>query len=180
MDRVLAQRTKGQANPDLLDAFFDFLAAEGGSVPAIYEHHSEKDMTLALRQPWCGIGSDGLAYAIEGPLRRGHPHPRSFGTFPRVLGVYVRELGVLRLEDAVRKMTWMNAQKLGLRDRGLLRSGNVADVTVFDPRRVIDRATYTQPFQYSEGIEYVLVNGTLVLDQGKHTDARPGRALRRQ
>lgn len=178
MDRLLAQRTKEHPTPDLLDAFFDFLLDEGGSVPAIYEHHSEKDMNLALRQPWCGIGSDGLAYATEGVLRRGHPHPRSFGTFPRVLGVYVRELGLLRLEDAVRKMTSMNAQKLGLADRGLLRLGFVADVTVFDPERIIDRATYTQPFQYSEGIEYVLVNGTLVLDQGKHTGARPGVALR--
>jgi N-acyl-D-amino-acid deacylase len=179
MDRLLAQRTKPKPAADLLDAYFDFLVEEGGSVPTIYEHHTEKDMTLALRQPWCGIGSDGLAYSIEGPLRRGHPHPRSFGTFPRVLGVYVRQLGLLRLEDAVRKMTSMNAQKLGLPDRGLLHTGKVADITVFDPERVIDRATYEQPFRYSEGVEYVVVNGTLVLDRGKHTGARPGVALRR-
>ena len=83
-------------------------------MPTVYEHHTEKDMNLALVQPWCSIGSDGLAYAIEGPLRRGNPHPRSFGTFPRVLGVYVRERGLLRLEDAVRKMTSLNAAKLGL------------------------------------------------------------------
>jgi N-acyl-D-amino-acid deacylase len=178
MDRLLAQRTKSKTPADLLDTFFDFLAAEGGSVPAIYEHHSEKDMQLALAQPWCGIGSDGLAYSLEGPLRRGHPHPRSFGTFPRVLGVYVRQLGLLRLEDAVRKMTSLNARKLGLTDRGLLLPGNVADVTLFDPERVIDHATYTQPFQYSTGIAYVLVNGTLVLDHGNQTGARPGRALR--
>src|SRR5262249_38388036 len=83
MDRVLTLRTKGkQPAPDALDVFFDFLIEEGGSVPTIYEHHTEKDMQLALVQPWCGIGSDGLAYAVEGPLRRGHPHPRSFGTFP--------------------------------------------------------------------------------------------------
>jgi N-acyl-D-aspartate/D-glutamate deacylase len=179
MDRVLAQRTKSKSADELLDAFFDFLVQEGGSVPTIYAHHSEKDMNLALKQPWCGIGSDGLAYAIDGPLRRGHPHPRSFGTFPRVLGVYVRELKLVSLEDAVRKMTSMNAQKLGLTDRGQLRVGNVGDITVFDPERVIDRATYTEPFQYSEGIEYVIVNGTVVLDQGKHTGARPGLALRR-
>ena len=96
-----------------------------------------------------------------------------------MLGVYVRQQGLLRLEDAVRKMTSLNAQKLGLHDRGLLRAGNVADITVFDPERVIDRATYTEPFQYSEGIEYVIVNGELVLDHGKHTGARPGVALRR-
>jgi N-acyl-D-aspartate/D-glutamate deacylase len=179
MDRLLAQRTKNQAPGDLLDAFLDFLVAEGSSVPAIYEHHSEKDMRLALQQPWCGIGSDGLAYAVEGPLRRGHPHPRSFGTFPRVLGVYVRQTGLLRLEDAVRRMTSLNARKLGLHNRGLLQPGQVADLTLFDPERVIDRSTYTQPFQYSEGIEYVVVNGTVVLDRGRPTAARPGRALRR-
>jgi N-acyl-D-amino-acid deacylase len=131
-------------------------------------------------QPWCSIGSDGLALAVEGPLRRGHPHPRSFGTFPRVLGVYVRERHLLTLEDAVRKMTSLNASKLGLADRGLLRPGQYADVTVFDPEKVIDKATYLDPFQYSEGILHVVVNGQLVLDQGRPTDVRPGRALRHQ
>jgi N-acyl-D-aspartate/D-glutamate deacylase len=135
-------------------------------------------MNLALAQPWCSIGSDGSAYAIEGPLRRGYPHPRNFGTFPRVLGVYVREQGLLRLEDAVRKMTALNASKLGLRDRGLLREGFFADITVFDPQRVIDRSTYENPFEYSEGIDYVIVNGEVVLDQGKHTGKRPGKVLR--
>src|SRR5262249_34963294 len=149
---------------------------EGGSVPTVYAHHTQKDMRLALVQPWCSIGSDGLAYATEGPLRRGNPHPRSFGTFPRVLGVYVRELGLLRLEDAVRKMTSLNAAKIGLSDRGLLRAGMYADVTLFDPAKVIDRATYMHPFQYPEGIPYVIVNGVVVHDQGKHTGAKPGRA----
>jgi N-acyl-D-amino-acid deacylase len=154
------------------------LIEEGGSVSTVYDHHTEKDMNLAMAQPWCSIGSDGLAYATEGPLRRGHPHPRSFGTFPRVLGVYVRQIGLLRLEDAVRKMTSQNATKLGLTERGLLRPGNYADITLFDSERVLDRATYTDPFQYSDGIETVIVNGQIVLDQGKHTGARPGRALR--
>jgi len=113
-------------------------------------------------------------------LRRGYPHPRNFGTFPRVLGVYVRERGLLRLEDAIRKMTSLNAGKLGLRDRGLLRAGTFADVTIFDPDRVRDRSTYEDPFRYAEGIEHVIVNGQLVLDKGKPTDARPGRALRHQ
>jgi N-acyl-D-aspartate/D-glutamate deacylase len=137
-------------------------------------------MNLALVQSWCSIGSDGSAYATEGPLRRGHPHPRNFGTFPRVLGVYVRQRGLLRLEDAVRKMTALNAAKLGLHDRGLLRPGQWADLTLFDPERIIDRATYTEPFQYSDGIEYAIVNGQVVLDRGRHTGARPGRALRHQ
>jgi N-acyl-D-aspartate/D-glutamate deacylase len=179
MDRVIALRSKGKdPAPDPLDVLFDVLVEEGGSVPTVYAHHSEKDMQRALVQPWCSVGSDGSALATEGPLRRGNPHPRSFGTFPRVLGVYVRELKVLRLEDAVRKMTSLNAAKVGLADRGLLRPGAFADVTVFDPERVADRATYSEPFRYAEGIEYVVVNGQLVVDGGKHTGARPGRALR--
>jgi N-acyl-D-aspartate/D-glutamate deacylase len=179
MDRILAQRIKGkQPPPELLNEFFDLLIEEGGSLPAIYEHHTEKDMNLALVQPWCSIGSDGIALATEGPLRRGHPHPRSFGTFPRILGVYVRQRSLLGLEEAVRKMTSQNAIKLGLLNRGLLRPGTYADITVFDPNKVIDRATYADPFQYSTGIEHVIVNGQVVLDRGRHTGARPGRALR--
>jgi N-acyl-D-aspartate/D-glutamate deacylase len=179
VDRVLAEKARGKTPaPDLLDVFFDLLIEQGGSIPTVYAHHTDKDMELALVQPWCSIGSDGSAYAVEGPLRRGNPHPRSFGTFPRVLGVYVRDRQLLRLEDAVRKMTSLNADKLGIMDRGLLRPGMFADVTVLDPERVIDRATYVQPFQYSVGIEHVIVNGKLVLDRGQHTGAKPGRALR--
>lgn len=179
MDRVLAARTKGKQAPDLVDELLDFLIENGGSVPAIYAHHTEKDMQLVMQQPWCGIGSDGLAYAVEGPLRRGNPHPRSFGTFPRVHGVYVRKLKLFSLEEAIRKMTSLNAAKIGLQDRGLLRVGYAADITLFDPERVIDKATYADPFQYSAGIEYVIVNGELVLQRGRHTGALPGRALRR-
>jgi N-acyl-D-aspartate/D-glutamate deacylase len=180
MDRVFASRSSEPARGEAgLNQLFDFLLENGGSVPTVYEHHTEADMNLALRQPWCSIGSDGSALAVEGPLRRGNPHPRSFGTFPRLLGVYVREKKLLRLEDAVRKMTSLNAEKLGLTDRGLLRPGFRGDVTVFDPERVIDRATYADPFQYSEGIEYVCVNGKLVLDHGRHTGLKPGRALRK-
>jgi N-acyl-D-aspartate/D-glutamate deacylase len=180
MDKVLAARAEGKATPpDPLDELFDLLVEEHGSVPTIYAHHTEPDMVLALRQPWCSIGSDGSALATDGPLRRGHPHPRNFGTFPRVLGVYVRDRHLLTLEDAIRKMTSLNAAKLGLRDRGTLRPGAFADVTIFDPTRVIDRSTYEEPFQYSEGVEYVLVNGAVVLDHGRPTAARPGRAVRR-
>jgi N-acyl-D-aspartate/D-glutamate deacylase len=178
MDRVLSLRSKEGRTADPLDELFDMLVEHDGSVGAVYAHHTEEDMKLAMLQPWCSIGSDGSALAISGPLRRGNPHPRNFGTFPRVLGVYVREGKLLRLEDAVRKMTSLNAAKLGIHDRGLLRPGNYADVTLFDPERVIDRSTYTQPFQYSEGIAYVIVNGQVVLDRGTHTGARPGRALR--
>jgi N-acyl-D-aspartate/D-glutamate deacylase len=179
MDQVIAAKSKDK-NPiaDPLDVFFDFLIENDGSVSTVYAHHTEKDMNLALTQSWCSIGSDGSAYAIEGPLRRGYPHPRNFGTFPRVVGVYVRERNLLRLEDAVRKMTSLNATKLGLRDRGLLREGMFGDITIFDPERVIDQSTYEDPFRYNEGIEYVIVNGQVVLDRGKHTGARPGKVLR--
>lgn len=173
MDRVIASK-----GGEPLDVLFDLLIENGGSVSTVYAHHTEEDMNLALAQLWCSIGSDGSAYAIDGPLRRGHPHPRNFGTFPRVLGVYVRERGLLLLEDAIRKMTSLNAAKVGLRERGLLKPGYFADITIFDPARVIDRSTYTDPFQYSEGIEYVLVNGQLVLERTKHPAVRPGRALR--
>jgi N-acyl-D-aspartate/D-glutamate deacylase len=180
MDRVIAAKTKDkQPVPDPLDVLFDLLIETDGSVPTVYEHHTEKDMNLALKQPWCSIGSDGSAYAIEGSLRRGHPHPRNFGTFPRVLGVYVREKNLLTLEDAVRKMTSLNAAKIGQPNRGILRPGAFADVTIFDAEKVIDRSTYENPFQYSEGIEYVIVNGKLVLDKGKPTGEKPGRAVKR-
>jgi N-acyl-D-amino-acid deacylase len=180
MDKILAGRARdGKPAPDPLDTLFDFLVEEGGSIPTIYAHHTEEDMNLALAQAWCSVGSDGLAYSVVGPLRRGQPHPRSFGTFPRVLGVYVRDRGLLRLEEAVRKMTSLNAAKLGIRDRGLLREGCFADFTVFDPAKVIDRATYLEPFQYPDGIDYVIVNGAVTVEKGKHTGARAGRVLRR-
>jgi len=180
MDRVMDFRTKGRKDADRLEELFDILLEEGGSVSTVFAHHTEDDMNLALQQPWCSVGSDGSAYAIEGPLRTGNPHPRNFGTFPRVLGVYVRESGLLRLEDAVRKMTSLSAAKVGLLDRGILRVGMAADVTVFNPETVIDQATYTEPFQYNVGIQHVIVNGQLVLKDNKHTGERPGRALRRQ
>jgi N-acyl-D-aspartate/D-glutamate deacylase len=175
MDKILAQRN---ATADPLGGMFDFLLEENGSIPTIYAHHTEEDMNLALSQPWCSIGSDGLAHATEGPLRRGRPHPRSFGTFPRVLGVYAREKKLLTLEDAVRKMTSLSAAKIGLRDRGLLKAGSFADIVLFDAARVIDKATYLDPFHYPEGIEVVIVNGEVTIDHGRHTGARGGRVLR--
>jgi N-acyl-D-aspartate/D-glutamate deacylase len=156
------------------------LIEQNGSVSTVYAHHTESDMNVALSQPWCSIGSDGSALAVEGPLRRGNPHPRNFGTFPRVLGRYAREQKLLTLEDAVRKMTSLNAAKVGLFDRGIIRPGLAADITLFDPETVIDHATYTDPFHYNTGIEYVIVNGHVVLDRAQHTGARPGKVLRRR
>ena len=179
MDRVFSLRHPNRKNLDFLEDFMDLLIEEGGSVSTVYAHHTEKDMNLALQQPWCSVGSDGSAYAIEGPLRRGNPHPRNFGTFPRVLGRYVREQKLLTLENGVRKMTSLNAAKVGLQQRGMLKEGYFADITIFDPQKILDQATFTKPFQYPTGIKTVIVNGNVVLLDDKHTDATPGRVLRK-
>jgi N-acyl-D-amino-acid deacylase len=162
---------------DPVAVFFDVLLEENGSVPTVFFHHSEQDMQLVLKQPWTSIGSDGTAVSIDGPTGKTHPHPRYYGTFPRVLGRYVRELKVIALAEAVKKMTSMNADKIGIKDRGRLAEGKAADITIFDPNTVIDRATYEQPHQYPVGIRYVIVNGQLTVDDGKHTGALAGRVV---
>src|SRR4051794_7464658 len=162
---------------DPLDVLFKVLVENGGSIPTVYFHHDENDMRFALKQPFASVGSDGTAMATEGPTSEGHPHPRWFGTFPRVLGRYVRDEKVLSLEEAIRKMTSANAAKVRQYDRGVLKPGLWADITIFDANRIIDQATYDQPHQYATGVEYVIVNGAVVLDRGTHTGARPGRML---
>ncbi len=175
MNQVIAALNKPP-----IDVLFELLEANGGSVPTVYFHHAEKDMRFALQQAFVSIGSDGTAVATEGPLSAGHPHPRYYGTFPRILGRYVRDEHVLTMEEAIRKMTSANAAKIGILDRGILRPGMMADVTVFDAARIIDNATYEKPHQYGTGVEYVIVNGKLVLEHGRHTGARPGTILKRQ
>ena len=159
------------------DVLFDVLIEEDGSVPTVFFHHSEQDMQLVMKQPWTSIGSDGSAVSPEGPSGRSNPHPRYYGTFPRVLGRYVRELKVLSLPEAVRKMTSLNADKIGIKGRGRLEAGKFADVTIFDQGRVIDRATFESPHQFPTGIPYVIVNGVVVIDNEQHTGALPGRVL---
>jgi len=159
------------------DVLFDVLLEEGGSVPTVFFHHSEPDMQLILKQPWTSIGSDGSAVSPDGPTGRTHPHPRYYGTFPRVLGRYVRELKVITLTEAVKKMTSMNADKLGITDRGRLKEGLAADVTIFDPDRVLDRATFEQPHQFPVGIKYVIVNGVVTVDNEQHTGALAGQVI---
>ncbi|HSL69273.1 MAG TPA: amidohydrolase family protein, partial [Longimicrobiales bacterium] len=148
---------------------------EKGGCQGVFHAINEEDLQRILRHSATMIASDG-----EVPvLGRGHPHPRSYGTFARVLAVYVRERNVLTLEEAVRKMSAYPAQRLGLTDRGVLRPGLKADLVVFDPARVRDAATFEQPHQYAEGVSFVLVNGELVMDAGAITAARPGKVLRR-
>lgn len=163
---------------DPVDVFFDLLLEEKGSVPTVYFHHSEKDMTYAMKQPYVSIGSDGAAMAAEEAKTRLQPHPRSYGTFPRVLGRYVREQQAISLEEAIKKMTSMNAEKINIPQRGLLKEGYWADITLFDPKTVADRATYESPHQYPLGIPYVIVNGEVVLDNQRHTGSRPGKVIR--
>jgi N-acyl-D-amino-acid deacylase len=161
-----------------IDVLFELLENNNGSVPTVYFHHSEQDMRYALAQPWVSVGSDGTAVTEEGPLAAGNPHPRYFGTFPRVLGRYVREEKLITLEEAIRKMTSANAAKIHQDDRGLLRPGMAADVTVFNAATIKDTATYEKPHQYAVGVEYVIVNGKVVLERGRHTGARPGAILK--
>jgi len=159
------------------DAVFDLLLDEDDPIPTVYFLMDEADVRTAMRIPWVSIGSDGEAVRPDGLLGRGRPHPRWYGTFPRILGKYVREQNVLSLEQAINKMTLLNAEKLGISDRGRIARGKKADVTIFNASRVIDRATFEDPHQYPVGIEYVIVNGTVVIDRGNHLGAKPGRVL---
>ncbi len=162
---------------DPVETMFDVILEEKGQTPTVFFHHSEADMRLALKQPWTSIGSDGAAVNPDGPTGVPHHHPRYYGTFPRILGRYVREEKVLELPEAVYKMTALNADKLGIRDRGRLKEGNWADITLFNARMVIDQATFEKPKQYPIGIPYVIVNGKIVLDRGRHTGNLPGRIV---
>ena len=157
----------------------DLLLEDEGQTWIVAFGMSEEDVQRVMRSPYMMVGSDGRAISPHGVLGKGKPHPRYYGTFPRILGRYVRELGVLTLEEAVRKMTSAPARRLGLWDRGLIRPGFKADITIFNPDTIIDKATFMEPHQYPEGIEYVIVNGTVVIDEGEHTGALPGRVLRR-
>lgn len=157
-----------------IDVLFQMLIDNRGAVPALYYHHTEEDMTYAMKQPFVSFGSDGRAVTVD---VAGRPHPRYFGTYARIMGRYVREQKLITLEAAVRKATSQNAAKVRLYDRGLLRPGMWADVTVFNPDTIIDRATFENPQQYSTGVEYVIVNGHVVIDKGEHTGARPGAVL---
>jgi N-acyl-D-amino-acid deacylase len=163
---------------DPIEAALELIADEAGKAYMVLFQLDEADLRRVLAHPRVMVGSDGSALAPYGELGEGKPHPRSYGTFPRVLAEYVREQRLLTLAQAVHKMTGMPARRLGLRDRGVLRPGARADLVVFDPRRVADRATYEEPHAYPEGIEHVLVNGRFVIRDGEHTGNLPGRVLR--
>ena len=161
-----------------LDALLDFILADRGQTGAIYFMMNEDDLRAALQAPFVKICTDSGARATDGPLAGSKSHPRGWGSYPRVLSRFVRDEHLLTLEEAVHKMTGMPAARVGLSDRGVVRVGAFADITVFDPARVRDRATFEEPNQYPEGIEYVLVNGQVEVDGGRRTEANAGRPLR--
>jgi len=164
---------------DPADVAFDLVAQGQGRVTAIYHIMSEQDIQTALRLPWTSIGSDaGISLTPPVPgVPQAYGHPRGYGNFPRVIAHFVRDEHTLTLEDAIRKMTSWPATRMRITDRGLIREGMWADVTIFDYGKIQDRATYKQPQVYPDGIDYVLVNGQVVIDHGKHTGARPGHIL---
>jgi len=181
--RYLQGKTVGeiaaQRRRDPVETLFDIVLAETGHrTDAVYAVMSEPDVQTALKTWWVAVNTDFGGVAPDGPFGTQSAHPRAYGTFARILGHYSRDLKLFPLEFAVRKMTALAAQRVGLSDRGLLKAGMAADITVFDPASVADKATFEQPHQASVGFAYVFVNGQKVLDHGKLTAARPGRGLR--
>ena len=167
-----------QMGKDPRDGLMDIVIADHGESACITSIMSEDDVRTALESPLVSVGTDSGAKAIDGPLSESKSHPRGWGSFPRILGRYVRDEHLLTLEEAIRKMTSQPAARVHLDDRGILRPGMAADVTVFDPATIRDLSTFEQPAQYSQGIKYVLVNGRAVISDGRITAERPGRALR--
>jgi dihydroorotase/N-acyl-D-amino-acid deacylase len=163
---------------DPLDALMDVVIAGKDHVGAVYFTQNEDDVKFAMQQPFLSVGTDAGAANVQGPLSEFKGHPRAYGSFPRILGRYVRDQHLLTLEQAIRKFTSLPAQRMGLRDRGLLRAGAFADVTIFDPATVNDAATFEDPHRPSTGIEYVIVNGVISLEHGKVTGQLGGRPLR--
>ena len=175
--KTLAQLAKVQGK-DPLDALMDLVIADKAQTGAIYFIANENDLRYGLKQQWTSIGLDGSELSLDGPLFDPHTHPRAFGSMPRFLGHYVRDEHLLSWEQAIRKITSLPAQRERLRDRGLLKEGFFADITIFDPTNIIDKATYENPAAISEGVKYVFVNGKVEYEDGKLTGVNAGRALR--
>ena len=165
-------------NKDPMDALFDLLIEDHALTSVAVFGMSEPDVALALQQPWVSVDNDSSGTSPDGMLGQEHPHPRAYGTFPRILRKYVREEHKLTLEDAIRKFTALPAQRMRLTDRGVLKTGLCADIVIFDPRKVHDVATFDNPNQLSQGMEYVLVNAVPVIDHSEMTGALPGKVLR--
>jgi N-acyl-D-aspartate/D-glutamate deacylase len=177
--RTIAQLA-AETGQDPVDRLCDYLIADKGATRVLITSISEDDIEDLVRSPSALVGSDGNCVATYGTVSQGMPHPRFYGTFPKVLNHYARERALLPLEAAVHKMTGATARALKLKDRGLLREGYCADIAIFDPADFRDRATYADPHQYPSGLRTtVLVNGRIVVENAAHTGALPGRVLRR-
>jgi N-acyl-D-amino-acid deacylase len=162
---------------DPVETMMDLVLEDRSRVGTVYFLMSEENIREQIRQPWVSFGSDAASMAPEGAFLKSNPHPRAYGNFARLLGRYVRDERVITLAEAVRRLTGLPATNLGLENRGFLRPGMFADVVVFDPALIADRATFDRPHQYAVGVRHVFVNGVQVLKDGEHTNAKPGRAL---
>ncbi len=176
----VADHKSAPQSKDPLDTLMDFVLADKGLSGALYFIASEEDLQTGLRQPWTSIGLDANELSLDGPLFEPHTHPRAFGSMPRFLGHYVRDLQLVPLEQAVRKITSLPAQREHLVGRGLIKEGFFADITIFNPDAIIDKATYTEPAQLAEGVSYVLVNGQVAFENGKATGVMAGKPLKGQ
>ncbi len=177
--KTIAQIAKSW-NKDPLDTIFDLLIEDQAFTSVAVFGMSEPDVLLALQRPWVSICNDSQGTATDGLLGKEHPHPRAYGTFPRIVRKYVREDKALRLEDAIRKFSALPAQRMRFTDRGVLKLGMWADMVIFDPEKLTDKATFENPNQISEGMQFVLVNGVPVIAEGKATNALPGKVIKRQ
>lgn len=175
----LAEISRILGRPDEFAALRDLLLEDQAGSTMIMFSMNEADVEYAMKGRYQMVGTDAWSVSPTGPLSSGKPHPRFYGTYPRILGEYVRVRGIVTLEDAIRRMTSFPAQRVGLKDRGLIRTGFHADIVVFDPEKVVDKATFDQPAQFPEGIDKVIVNGRIVVDSGELTEARPGKVLLR-
>jgi len=181
MEGKTLEEVRPEWQDDPLEFLFDLLIEEGGNVgfvlPDVYKR-GDKYLRMVMQYPNMIIEGDASALSTSGPLSEGHPHPRNFGWVPRALGKYARQERVLTFQEAIRKMTSLPAQRHCMKDRGVIAEGMAADIMIFDPKRVIDKATFRNPKQYPQGIPYVIVNGQIVVDQGEHTGLLPGKILR--
>jgi N-acyl-D-amino-acid deacylase len=175
--KTIAQIAEAQKKSQF-DTLFDFIIADKGQTGALYFMANENDLVFGLKQPWTSLCLDAGEMSLDGPLYEAHTHPRAFGAMPRFLGRYIRDQHLFPLEQGIRKMTSLPAQRERLLDRGLLKEGYFADIAVFDPVTIRDAATYAQPAQLAVGVKYVFVNGKLEFEDGRLTGQIAGRALR--
>lgn len=172
------QEVADERETDAAETAIDLVIEDNSRVDAVFFLMSEENIRRKIVKDWISFGSDARAIANEGVFLESGPHPRTYGNFARVLGKYVREEKLIKLEEAIRRMTSLPAANIGVLERGELRAGFYADVVVFDPERITDNATFEEPHQYATGMRHVFVNGTLVLEDGRHTGATPGRVVR--